>query len=189
MAAACLALTSQPPAAPPAEGDGGDGVWRVDVELISRWRRDPPAGRQWHRHRCEDVAVFNGVAVGRFTDTSSAGPTSSFGRRMSRLPAVSLVHASLFGSAARADGDADSDFGLFLVRPGTVAEEDETWQHQTDELTNAVVAWTGNPLSIIEFSDERVIEMTRDALAPRLDDSVLLRGVSLAKVVGHDRVA
>lgn len=94
--------------------------------------------------------------------------------------AVPPVHASLFGSAARADGDTDSDIDIFLVRPRSVDEEDATWQRQTDELSTAVAAWTGNPLSLIEFSDKRVMEMTRDALAPMLDDGVLLWGTSLS---------
>jgi hypothetical protein len=76
-----------------------------------------------------------------------------------------------------------SDVDIFLVRPGHVDEEDDTWQRQTDTLSTAVEAWTGNLVSLIEFSDDRVRTMARDALAPMLADSILLSGTSLADLV------
>jgi predicted nucleotidyltransferase len=96
---------------------------------------------------------------------------------------VRPVHASLYGSAARSDGDQDSAVDIFLVRPGHVDEEDDTWQRQTDTLSTAVEAWTGNLVSLIEFSDDRVRTMARDALAPMLADSILLSGTGLADLV------
>jgi predicted nucleotidyltransferase len=94
------------------------------------------------------------------------------------------VHASLFGSAARGDGDEDSDIDIFLVRPVHVDEENETWQRQADELRTAVEAWTGNPVSVIEFVDKRVVAMAPDALAPMLADGILLSGAKLADLAG-----
>ena len=37
-------------------------------------------------------------------------------------------HASLFGSAARGDGDASSDLDVLVVRPTGSAEGDATWE-------------------------------------------------------------
>jgi predicted nucleotidyltransferase len=93
------------------------------------------------------------------------------------------VHASLFGSAARGDGDEDSDIDIFLVRSRHIDEDDETWQHQTDALTTSVEAWTGNPVSLVEFSDDRVAEMVQDTLAPMLSDGIRLSGTSLLNLV------
>lgn len=100
---------------------------------------------------------------------------------------TSPVHASLFGSAARGDGDERSDIDIFLVRPRSVAEDDEGWQRQTDELSAAVEAWTGNPVSLIEFSDDRVADMTPEALAPMLSDGVQAFGVRLSELIDQAR--
>jgi hypothetical protein len=97
------------------------------------------------------------------------------------------VHASLFGSAARGDGDENSDIDIFLVRPGQVSEDDEAWQRQTDALTTAVGAWTGNPLSLIEFGDERVATMSTDVLTPMRTDGILLSGLDLSHLVDSSR--
>jgi hypothetical protein len=63
------------------------------------------------------------------------------------------VHASLFGSAARGDGDAGSDIDLLVVRPTHVDEEDAAWRSQLDGLAVRVEAWTGNHAGIIELGE------------------------------------
>jgi Nucleotidyltransferase domain len=40
---------------------------------------------------------------------------------------VQPLHASLFGSAARADGNLDSDIDLLIVSPRGSGDEDEAW--------------------------------------------------------------
>jgi hypothetical protein len=42
--------------------------------------------------------------------------------------ALRAAHASLFGSAARGDGDKDCDIDLFIVRPVAVSVEDPAWR-------------------------------------------------------------
>jgi predicted nucleotidyltransferase len=79
------------------------------------------------------------------------------------------VHASLFGSAARGDGDIDSDIDIFLVRPARADAEDPTWEAQLRDLGEAVLAWTGNDASIIDFA-ERDIEQMRNENPPVLGD-------------------
>jgi Nucleotidyltransferase domain len=63
------------------------------------------------------------------------------------------VHASLFGSAARGDGDTESDIDLLVVRPATVDEEDAAWRDQVDRLGMHVESWTGNHAGVIELSE------------------------------------
>ena len=63
--------------------------------------------------------------------------------------------AALFGSAARGDGDVDSDIDILVIRQRRVVSDDEAWQTQLDRLREGVSAWTGNPCQIYEIgSDE-----------------------------------
>jgi hypothetical protein len=73
------------------------------------------------------------------------------------------VHASMFGSAARQDGDIDID--IFLVRPAGVDPENTTWSEQLHDIGDAILAWTGNHASIIDL-DERDIARMRDENLP-----------------------
>lgn len=61
--------------------------------------------------------------------------------------------ASLFGSAARGDGDVDSDIDLFVVRPRGIDEEHGLWREQIDRLSRDVLAWTGNHAAIVEVPE------------------------------------
>lgn len=61
------------------------------------------------------------------------------------------VHASLFGSGARGDGDTRSDLDLLVVRPDLpddVAEQE--WDAQLAASTARLRRRTGNPLNIVE---------------------------------------
>jgi hypothetical protein len=90
------------------------------------------------------------------------------------------AYACVFGSAARGDGDTNSDIDLLLVHAPLPGETDprrrhggmETvaglaaefmavqltdrqvgrWQHQVDDLRELVRNWTGNPLQAVELS-------------------------------------
>jgi len=96
------------------------------------------------------------------------------------------VHASMFGSAARGDGDAASDIDLFLVRPADVGADDPRWRAQVSRLGERVQAWTGNRLSPIEVSaselpglnarDPAVLEQLRE-------DHIDLAGELLPRVL------
>lgn len=63
------------------------------------------------------------------------------------------VHASLFGSAARGDGDTDSDIDLLIVRPADLDPASETWRAQIDALAEDVRRSTGNNAGIVEISE------------------------------------
>lgn len=69
---------------------------------------------------------------------------------------IQPAHASIFGSTARGDGDADSDVDLLIVRPAQVADDDPRWRAQLDGLGHLVKRWTGNPASVSEIPEQDV---------------------------------
>jgi len=70
--------------------------------------------------------------------------------------AILPAHASLFGSAARGDGDANSDIDLFIVRPAAVSAEEPAWRAQIDALSHDVGRWTGNHAGISELGEDEL---------------------------------
>jgi predicted nucleotidyltransferase len=103
---------------------------------------------------------------------------------------VRPLYACVFGSAARHEGDAESDIDLLLVRPPTVAEMKEaqksksvmaalgTWSNATttgvmsevqakkwdmnvDSLHGLVRRWSGNPLQVVSLSAIEWSELRR----------------------------
>lgn len=88
------------------------------------------------------------------------------------------VHASMFGSAARATGDADSDVDLFVVAPDD-AGDDPRWEPQLDALAEEVEAWTGNraQLLVVSEHDLRDLREQDEALLGRIRaDAIDLAG-------------
>jgi predicted nucleotidyltransferase len=90
------------------------------------------------------------------------------------------LHVSVFGSAARGDGDLDSDIDIFLVRPSNVDEENEEWRRQVDSLTTAVFNWTGNHAGFAEVDEEDLKRLRRDQ--PSILDSLRTDAIDLAGV-------
>ncbi|HUY51156.1 MAG TPA: nucleotidyltransferase domain-containing protein [Streptosporangiaceae bacterium] len=90
------------------------------------------------------------------------------------------VYGCVFGSAARGDGDTQSDIDLLLVHPPLPGESDPQrrpgdlaavaglaaefmaaplterqlarWRRQVDQLRGLARGWTGNPLQVLEMS-------------------------------------
>jgi predicted transcriptional regulator len=75
---------------------------------------------------------------------------------------IPTIHASLFGSAARGDGDASSDIDLFVVRPTDVDPDDVDWRGQVDGLADLVHRWTGNYAGITEISEGELPRLQKD---------------------------
>jgi predicted nucleotidyltransferase len=97
------------------------------------------------------------------------------------------VHASMFGSAARADGDINSDIDLFLVHPAAVSEDDPEWRAQVEQLGENVLAWTGNHAAVIErrMQDISRLRRSRPAVVEELlRDGIDLAGVPLQELLG-----
>lgn len=93
-----------------------------------------------------------------------AGARVELVRRLRELVAswtLAPSHLSLYGSAARGDGDEKSDIDLFLVRPAEIGAEDEQWRRQVADLTQRVYAWTGNDAGIVEFDEDELPGLRR----------------------------
>lgn len=91
---------------------------------------------------------------------------------------VAPLHASLFGSVARGDGDTSSDIDLFVVRPASVDEEAATWRSQVERLIQDARGWTGNHVAVIE-QDEREMGRLRRS-NPRVVEDLRRDGIDLA---------
>lgn len=99
---------------------------------------------------------------------------------------VPPAHASLFGSAARGDGDSKSDVDLFVVRPRGIEEEEPTWRRQIDSLAEGVRRWTGNNAGIAELSPDQLASLKerRPPILKELDaDAITLAGPDVGKVL------
>lgn len=97
------------------------------------------------------------------------------------------VHASMFGSAARGDGDVGSDIDIFVVRPAGVDAEDPTWCAQLQEIGDAVLAWTGNHAGIVDFAAEDLDRMCAEVLGELRRDGLDLVGTPLRELLGRPR--
>lgn len=97
------------------------------------------------------------------------------------------THLSLFGSAARGDGDVESDIDLFAVREDSLADTDPLWIGQVEDLRTSAEQWTGNSTSFIEMSETRLGRLATEGapiLEELLRDGVLLAGRSLRTLTG-----
>ncbi len=75
---------------------------------------------------------------------------------------IQPVHASIFGSAARGDGDTASDIDLFVVRPNQTDENDSGWRNQLDSLAERIYRWSGNRAGISEVSQRELTRLRRE---------------------------
>ena len=96
---------------------------------------------------------------------------------------VQPFHASLFGSAARADGTTKSDVDLLLVRPGRVAVDERGWRRQADRLEADVRLWSGNELRVIELARSEARAFARTPLAKEVrEDGIHLAGARISQL-------
>lgn len=96
------------------------------------------------------------------------------------------AHVSVFGSAARGDGDVASDIDVLVVRPDGLDPEDSSWRVQVAQLAGNVEAWTGNHASIAEVPAEAMARLGREqeALASNLrSDAITLAGPEVAALL------
>jgi predicted nucleotidyltransferase len=98
------------------------------------------------------------------------------------------LHASLYGSMARAGGDSGSDIDILLVRPQGIDEEDPPWAEQIDELRHKVTDWTGNHCHAFQLDLERLAQHVKadDPLVQEwIRDARTLAGASFKALVGQ----
>jgi predicted nucleotidyltransferase len=98
------------------------------------------------------------------------------------------VHVSLFGSAARGDGDTQSDVDLFVVRPIGIDQEDARWRDQLAQLEDGVSRWTGNHAAVLEISEGeigRLISEDRPIVSELRADAIVLAGSTIPALLGE----
>jgi predicted transcriptional regulator len=101
---------------------------------------------------------------------------------------VPPTHASLFGSAARGDGDTSSDIDLLVVRPADVDPDDPSWRDQFDALADLVRRWTGNAAGIAEVSEGELPRLRKDrppVVEEVGEDAIDLAGEEARKLLGR----
>ncbi len=93
---------------------------------------------------------------------------------------IAPLHASLFGSAARGDGDINSDLDLLLVRPKEEPTED--WEEQKYTSGVRLRAKIGNPVSWFDISVnelKRSMRASEPIIAEWKKDTICLSGPQL----------
>jgi predicted nucleotidyltransferase/DNA-binding transcriptional ArsR family regulator len=100
---------------------------------------------------------------------------------------IAPAHVSIFGSAARGDGDTRSDIDIFVVRPADVPEDDPRWREQLDRLSDRAYDWTGNQAALAEVAaaDLRRLRRERPPVVEELRrDAIILAGPTPAELLG-----
>jgi Nucleotidyltransferase domain len=96
------------------------------------------------------------------------------------------THMSLFGSAARGDGDIESDIDIFAVRATGIPDDHRSWREQIEDLRAKTEHWTGNPATVMETSEAGLVRLSaekRPILDKLRDEGVLLAGQDLAALL------
>ncbi|NEA33216.1 hypothetical protein [Streptomyces sp. SID13031] len=62
------------------------------------------------------------------------------------------LHASLYGAAARGEGELTSEVSLLLIRSDEIAAGNFLWEEQVGGLMSDIVELTGNPVDVDELS-------------------------------------
>jgi predicted nucleotidyltransferase len=99
--------------------------------------------------------------------------------------------AALFGSAARGDGNADSDIDILLIRQRRTNPDTEAWKAQTTKLRENVTAWTGNLCQLYDIGSDDLethIRAGEPILAEWRRDAITLAGADLRRLLrdlGH----
>ncbi|NDL60385.1 nucleotidyltransferase family protein [Phytoactinopolyspora mesophila] len=96
-------------------------------------------------------------------------------------------HASLFGSAARGDGDTSSDLDILLVRTDGVEGDHPTWRTQLYEAAERIRTATGNHVAWFDISRPELqlaVDQGEAVIEEWRRDAVPLAGVELDEVLG-----
>jgi hypothetical protein len=99
---------------------------------------------------------------------------------------VAPIHLSLFGSAARGDGDVNSDIDLFLVRPTQIGDDDRPWAEKRDALAEQIERWTGNRTGIVEVGEEELERLGRQqppVVSALRRDAIVVAGPPIAHLL------
>ena len=91
---------------------------------------------------------------------------------------IAPTHLSIFGSAARGDGDTASDVDIFVVRPRGVSDDEPHWREQLARLSDHVRAWTGNHAGVSEVSESDTRRLRRER--PPIVDELRRDAITIA---------
>ena len=91
---------------------------------------------------------------------------------------IAPVHLSIFGSAARGDGDTASDIDIFVIRTRDVPDDDPLWREQLGRLSDHVLAWTGNHAALSEVSETDLRRLRRER--PSVVDELTQYAITIA---------
>jgi predicted nucleotidyltransferase len=89
------------------------------------------------------------------------------------------VHTSLFGSAARGDGDTSSDLDLLVIRPDLGPDDDDRWATRLFEAGERIFSATGNRVAWFvtgPFDLRRAVEAGEPIIGEWRRDSIHLTG-------------
>lgn len=146
--------------------------------LVQREERPPAAAYLLNRQH------LLAPAVGLLSDVRGR----LFARMTERIEGwpVTAENVTMFGSAARGDGGADSDIDLLVVRRDAVDAIDEGWDRQVAALAEDIANWTGNAAHVVEYRSEELRVAASDGLpliAALLAEGIHLYGVPLRTLV------
>lgn len=150
-------------------------------------------------HGLATVTKVGGAKLCRFNDAHLAAPLVTglveLRYRMFEFLRAEIadwreqpLHASLFGSAARGDGDTVSDLDILLIHEDGAGPQDETsgWATQLAASRQRVLAATGNYVSWFEVSRSTLSQAITEK-EPIIDkwrqDNVHLAGDRIATVL------
>lgn len=99
----------------------------------------------------DHVASRAVLALGTVRHTVLA-ELGSFAPELAEVPRSVIV----FGSFARGEADVESDIDVVIVRPRSVAADDETWEHSIGQLRGRIRTITGNRVEVLEVGEDEV---------------------------------
>lgn len=95
------------------------------------------------------------------------------------------VSVIVFGSFARGDAHADSDIDVVVVRPETVAEDDDRWCRALEEWHSKAERLTGNPVEILKVAEHEIGDRLRGRAVVWRDvvrDGVTVYGATIGQL-------
>ncbi len=95
------------------------------------------------------------------------------------------VNVTLFGSAARQEGNTQSDIDLLLIRPDSIAPDDQPWANDRALLSESVERWSGNHAAVLDWTiDElRTARAKQEPLlADMMNEGITVYGTPLRTV-------
>ena len=120
----------------------------VELGLVDR--REVPPSSLFRLNR-DHVASGAVLALGSARQ-AVLGELTSFAAELPVVPRSVIV----FGSFARGEADVESDIDVVVVRPRSVAADDDNWEHSVDQLRDRVRTITGNRVEILEVGEDEV---------------------------------